>query len=142
MVIPIIFGSLASWQLVKANASLLAAVLAFIAGLAPLIYSALKMDEHFASARRLTAEYKNLEIAFADLERIGPHKTFTDFEHDYKAALHRLEKANAKAYTAPYFCYLRARWKIESGEHARAALYRYRKSLRRLEQELADEGNK
>jgi hypothetical protein len=37
-----------------------AAVLAFIAGLAPVIYSALKMDEHLASAARLTGEYKNL----------------------------------------------------------------------------------
>jgi hypothetical protein len=133
IVIPIVFGSLASWQLLKANANLqlFAAVLAFIAGLAPVIYSALKMDEHLASAARLTGEYKNLEIAFADLERIGPHKGFSEFEDEYKAARARLERANAEAYTAPDWCHQRAKKKIERGEHARAAVERYQDSLRR-----------
>ncbi len=40
----------------------------------------LKLDEHLPTAARLAGEYKNLEILLADLEKVGPHKPFSDFE--------------------------------------------------------------
>jgi hypothetical protein len=50
----------------------------------------------------------HLEIIFADLEKVGAHKSFEEFEADYLAARTRLEKANGEAYTAPEWCFRRA----------------------------------
>jgi hypothetical protein len=119
VVVPIIFGALASWDLLTGYSSLkwLTALLALLAGLVPAIYAALKLDEHLPTAARLAGEYKNLEIVFADLEKVGPHKPFAEFETEYKAARERLEKANAEAYTAPEWCFRRAQRKIKTGHY-------------------------
>jgi hypothetical protein len=75
VVIPIVFGALASWEILKGNNRFeyITATMALVAGLVPAIYAALKLDEHLPTATRLAGEYKNLEIIFADLGRIGPH---------------------------------------------------------------------
>ncbi len=86
VVIPIVFGALASWEILKGNNryEYITATMALIAGLVPAIYAALKLDEHLPTATRLAGEYKNLEIVFADLGMVGPHKPFDVFETEYK----------------------------------------------------------
>jgi hypothetical protein len=99
VVIPIVFGALASWEILKGNNRFeyITATMALVAGLVPAIYAALKLDEHLPTATRLAGEYKNLEILFADLGSIGPHKPFDVFEAEYKEARGRLEAANSEA---------------------------------------------
>lgn len=120
VVLPIIFGAVASWDILKGNNSYaaLTAVLALVAGLVPAVYAALKLDEHLPTAARLAGEYKNLEIIFADLERVGPLKRFQDFESEYKTARERLEATNREPYTAPEWCFRAAQKKIRGGHYA------------------------
>lgn len=119
VVLPIICGALAGWDLLKATPeyATLTALLALSAGLVPAVYAALKLDEHLPTAARLSGEYKNLEIIFADLGKVGPHKSPEDFEKDYLEARTRLEKANGEAYTAPEWCFRAAQKKIKSGHY-------------------------
>jgi hypothetical protein len=82
VVVPIIFGSLAGWDLLQGQDSgfkTVTAVFAFLAGLLPAVYAALKLDEHLPTVTRLAGEYKNLEILFGDLAEVGPVKTFEAF---------------------------------------------------------------
>ncbi|VIO69296.1 hypothetical protein CI1B_26060 [Bradyrhizobium ivorense] len=73
VVVPIIFGALASWEILKGDNKYeyLTATMALIAGIVPAFYAALKLDEHLPTAMRLAGEYKNLEILFGDLAAIG-----------------------------------------------------------------------
>lgn len=121
IIVPIILGSLAGWDLLQGHDGAfktLTAVFAFLAGLVPAVYSALKLDDHLPTAARLAGEYKNLEIVFGDLAQVGPTKAFEDFEEEYKQAMVRLEKANAEAYTAPEWCFGAAKKKIEAGHYS------------------------
>lgn len=80
---PIIFGAVAGWDLLQGQDGFvrtLTATLALLAGLFPAIYAALKLDEHLPKAAGLAGEYKNLEILFSDLGKVGPTKVFADFE--------------------------------------------------------------
>jgi hypothetical protein len=121
VVVPIIFGAVAGWDLLQGQAGTVktvTATLALLAGLVPAVYAALKLDEHLPMAARLAGEYKNLEILFSDLRQVGPTKTFEEFEAEYKLARDRLEKANAEAYTAPEWCFRKAQKKIEAGHYS------------------------
>jgi hypothetical protein len=121
VVLPIVFGAVASWDLLKRQGgtfSIVTAVLALLAGVIPAVYSALKLDDHLPTASRLAGEYKNLEILFRDLEKIGPFKPVAEFEAQYQVARERLEKANAEAYTAPEFCFRAAKKKIDAGHYS------------------------
>jgi hypothetical protein len=122
IILPIAFGALAGWGLLKSNSELqvIAAVFALLAGVIPAIYGALKFDEFLPLAVRLTGEYKNLEIAFGDLEKMSVYKPATELELEYGRAREGLERANAQSFTAPEWCYQRAKRKIEAGEQAQA----------------------
>src|ERR1043166_7571602 len=73
VILPIIFGALASWDLLSSNDRfrIVTAILALMAGLVPAVYAALKLDEHLPDAARLAGEYKNLELVSADLAPLG-----------------------------------------------------------------------
>jgi hypothetical protein len=119
VIVPIIFGSIAGWDLLQGHDgtfTTVTAVFAFLAGLVPAVYAALKLDDHLPTAAQLAGEYKNLEILFGDLRQTGPFKAFENFESEYKQARDRLEKANAQAYTAPEWCFRAAKKKIDA-EH-------------------------
>jgi hypothetical protein len=121
VIVPIVFGSLAGWDLLQGQDSTfktVTAVFAFLAGLIPAVYAALKLDEHLPTVARLAGEYKNLEILFADLSQVGLFKRFEVFEAEYKEARNRLQKANADAYTAPEWCFRKAQKKIAAGHYS------------------------
>jgi hypothetical protein len=115
--LPILFSGVAGWQFLADGHPLLATALALIAGIVPAIYSALKLDDHLESAKALSGEYKNLEIIFSDLEKVSSLKDFSIFEGEYLVARNRLELANAQAYTAPEWCFQKARKKIQAGHY-------------------------
>jgi len=117
VILPIVFGTLASWDLLSSSDQFrgLTAVLALAAGLVPAVYAALKLDEHLPDAARLAGEYKNLAFRFAELSRVSRFKEFDVYEAEYKDARQRLEKANSEAYTCPEWCFRWASKKINSG---------------------------
>lgn len=82
VIVPIIFGSLAGWDLLQGHDgafTTVTAIFAFVAGLVPAVYAALKLDDHLPTAAQLAGEYKNLEILFGDLKQTGPFKSIEDF---------------------------------------------------------------
>ena len=62
-------------------------------------------------------DYKNLEIVFADLQKIGPLKSFVEFESEYKDAREQLSLVNVGSYTAPEWCFRAAQKKIKGGHY-------------------------
>ena len=76
IIVPIIFGAVAGWDLLQGQdgaVKTVTATLALLAGLVPTVYAALKLDEHLPTAAWLAGEYKNLEILFSDLRATRSH---------------------------------------------------------------------
>lgn len=94
------------------------AVLAFIAGMTPLIYNALKLDEHIERCRRLSGEYKNLQDRFRQAALVSINKPFKEFEEEVRLLLTRLEQAREVGLATPQWCYDKARIKIEAGHYS------------------------
>jgi hypothetical protein len=120
IIVPIVLGGFAGWNLLKSEAGYptIAATFALLAGILPAVYSALKLDDHLQLAAKLAGEYKNLEIWFGVLEAVSSLKPFAEFEAEFKEAMKRLEAANAHAYTAPEWCFKRAQKKIKAGDYS------------------------
>ncbi len=74
VIVPLVFGSLATWTLLTsakdATLTLVVAVLAFLAGLLPTVYRALKLDDNVGLCAKLAAEFKNLNRAGIVGERV------------------------------------------------------------------------
>lgn len=86
VILPIIFGAVAGWGVLKGIdgwVSIATATMALLGGLIPAIYSALKLDEHLPTAGRLAGEYKNLEIVFRDLAKTGLYRPAADLDAEY-----------------------------------------------------------
>jgi len=68
VVLPLVLGSLATWKVLTdtdlAGLRFLVSLAAFLAGLLPGIYAALKFDDHLAGAASKAAEFKNLQDRF------------------------------------------------------------------------------
>ncbi len=68
IIIPLVAGGLAGWNVLTnldlEGVKLFTAGCAFVAGLMPTIYSALKFDENLEKCARLAGEFKNLQDRF------------------------------------------------------------------------------
>src|SRR4051794_15219341 len=57
IVLPLVFGSVAGWRLLNASTAptwrVIASIAAFLAGLFPAIYAALKLDDHLELCKQL-----------------------------------------------------------------------------------------
>jgi hypothetical protein len=120
-VVPLMLGSLAGWKLLTTSSlksvKLLSAVSAFIAGLLPSIYSALKLDDHLEECKTLAGEFKNLQDRFRQAALVSSKKPFGEFEADVKPLVERLERARSASVTAPDWFFRRAQKKIQSGDY-------------------------
>jgi len=121
IVAPLVLGSLATWKLLTGNdlagVKAFTAVCAFLAGLLPSIYAALKFDDHLDEASHLASEFKNLQDRFRQAALVSSRKPFPEFEADVAPHLERLEQARAASFTAPEWCFRRAQKKIKKGDY-------------------------
>ena len=119
--VPLILGSLATWNLLTSSdlsaVRLTTAVLAFIAGLLPAIYRALKCDDHLEQCKHLAAEFKNLQDRFRQAALVSSRGPYPEFDAEFKALMERMEKARSFSVTAPEWCFKRAQRKIKSGDY-------------------------
>lgn len=119
MITPVIFGSLATWNILTEaeveGVRFSTAIFAFLAGLIPAIYGVLKLDEHIIKTSRLAGEFKNLQDRFDIAATVSSQKPFEDFEREVNGLLDRLELARAESYTAPQLFFWLARKKIRKG---------------------------
>jgi hypothetical protein len=121
IVVPLALGSIAGWQLLKQTpvpiARLFTSVCAFLAGLLPTVYAALKFDDHLEDCKHLAGEFKNLQDRFRQAALVSSKKPFSDFEKDFQPLVARLEEARAESYTAPEWCFASAKKKIKKGDY-------------------------
>lgn len=116
VVAPIIFGALATWQ-VLADSPLLAAVFTLLTTVIPPAYRATKFDKDIEDYALLAGEMTNLRDRFRQAALVSSHKAFAEFEAAAKPLLDRLEKARARALTPPDWCFKLARRKHKSGHY-------------------------
>jgi hypothetical protein len=121
IVVPLILGSVATWTLLTQSQSqevrVAVAVAAFIAGLLPTVYRALKFDDNIKTCETLAAEFKGLQDAFRQCATISSLKPFDEFEADFKATMNRLEAARRPSYTPPEWCFKEAQRKVKAGDY-------------------------
>ena len=121
VVTPLVLGSTASWKLLTEadleSVKVLVSVLAFLAGLFPSIFAALKLDDHIDACARAAAEFKNLQDRFRQVALVGSGKPFPEFETEFKKLMERLELARASALTPPERYFQAARKMIKAGDY-------------------------
>jgi hypothetical protein len=121
IVAPLVLGSFASWKLLTSSDSeamrLFVAVCAFLAGLLPSVYSALKLDGALKRCERLAGEFKNLQDRFRVAATVLSLEPFDKFEVRVQPILDRLEAARSESYTAPEWCFKEAQKKITKGHY-------------------------
>lgn len=124
-VIPIIFGStpgittllklLSAGTVTKLD--YVSSALAFISGMTPLIYNALKLDDHLENLKKVSVEYRNLQDQFRMLAEASIYKSTAEFEADMRPHVQRLEQARAVGLTTPEWALKEARIKINAGHY-------------------------
>lgn len=115
MILPVIFGCLATAQIVTHYLPALAAVFTLLATAIPLVYRASKTDKAIAQFTRLAAEFTNLRDRFRQLGEVGVHKDVPVFEAEFRALMVRMDKARKNTETPPEWCFEEARKKIKAG---------------------------
>lgn len=118
---PLILGSLSSWKLLTStdvqSIRNIVAIFAFLAGLLPALYAALKFDESLGKYIYASGEFKNLEHRFRKLALVDSLKPFNEFEDEFKLAMQRYEQLSSLSLTTPEWCFRRAQKKIKSGDY-------------------------
>lgn len=96
---------------------MLVSLFAFLAGLMPSIYAALKFDADLEGCVRAVAEFKNIQDRFRQIALISSKKSFEEFERDFDELVERLEQARASSTTPPERFHKAARKKIKAGDY-------------------------
>jgi hypothetical protein len=119
--VPLVLGSFAGWKFLTSFdmqwVRVATALSAFIAGLLPAVYSALKLDDHIEECRNLAGEFKNLQDRFRQVALVSSKKSFSEFEQDVNPIMERLERARSLSVTPPEWCFRRSREKIKAGDY-------------------------
>lgn len=120
-VTPLVLGTVASWQLLTSSdlesVKVFVSVCAFLAGLMPSIYSALKFDDSLEDCQRAAAEFKNLQDRFRQVAFVSSRKSFAEFENDFGALQTRLEQAREGSLTPPERFFKAAQAKVKSADY-------------------------
>jgi hypothetical protein len=115
LVLPVIFGSLATAGIVTQHLPAWAAVFTLLATALPLAYRSSKTDKSIAQFTRLAGEFTNLRDRFRQLGDVGIHKEIAVFESEFRVLMGRMEKARKFSETPPEWCFLEARKKEKAG---------------------------
>jgi hypothetical protein len=121
IITPLVLGSFATGTLLTRSDSpsmkLTVAALAFLAGLLPTVYGALKLDDDVLQCTKSAAEFKNLQDRFRQCANISGLKPFDEFEAEFRSLMDRLEEARRPSYTPPEWCFRLAQRKVRSGDY-------------------------
>jgi hypothetical protein len=120
VILPIIFGGLATWSVLDDKfpySKWITAGCALLAGLLPAIYKALKLDNHIETIVRAASEYTNLRDRFRQLAKLGPTKSAEEFQEAFDSLMRRLEDIRRLGLTRPERFFKRAQAKIKAGHY-------------------------
>jgi hypothetical protein len=120
-VLPLIFGTIAGWSVLKEIddpfAQGVTALCGLLAGLLPAVYNGLKIDGLMEQCKRLAAEYTNLRDAFRQAALISARKPLAEFESEFRPLMKRLEAARKEGVTPPEWSFTAAQKKIQGGHY-------------------------
>ena len=116
LILPVIFGSLATAGIVTQHLPAWAAVFSLLATVLPLVYRASKTVNEVNQFKRLAGEFTNLRDRFRQLSKIGQTKDLAAFESDFNLLMARMDKARSFVETPPEWCFNKAREKIKKGD--------------------------
>ena len=118
---PLILGSMSSWKLLTSSdvksIQNMVAIFAFLAGLLPAIYAALKFDERLERYVHAAGEYKNLEHRFRKLSNVDSKRSYQEYEDKFEPVMQRFEQLNSLGLTVPEWCFKRAQKKVKAGDY-------------------------
>ena len=120
-VVPVLLGSVASWNLLTSSdlpsIKTWLSVCTFVAGLLPAVYAALKFDEGVEECRVGAGAFKNLQDRFRQLALVSSRKPFAEFEAEFTETRKAFEEARNASITPPEWCFKRAQKKVQSGDY-------------------------
>lgn len=117
LILPVVFGAVATWQIVAQTSPLFAAVFTLLATVLPPVYAASKIDTAISDYETLAGEFANLRDRFRQLATISSHKAFPEFEAEARPVLDRLEEARGRALAPPEWSFRKAQKKVKSGDY-------------------------
>ncbi len=118
LVLPIILGSISTWNILKQSGDVwVAAICALLAGLLPAIYKALDLQTSVKSIAMLAAEFKNLQDRFRQAGEIHALGDDAAFSKQFDTLMKRLEDARKWSITPPEWSFKAAQKKINAGDY-------------------------
>lgn len=121
VILPLILGGVTSGRLLFSAdpeaGKAISATCAFIAGLLPSIYSALKFDDKLRECANLAAEFKNLQDRFRQAAMVAAQKPFSEFEAQFNFLMNRMEVARKPSITPPERIFKSAQRKVRGGDY-------------------------
>lgn len=122
IVVPIIFGAIASWSVLNRPdvewALWVTAAAGLLAGVIPAVREALDLDLHVDESSRVAAQFKNLQDRFRIAADTGAYKEEGVFEAEVRDLMERLDEARKASVTPPERCFRKAQEKIKQGHYS------------------------
>jgi len=121
LLLPIIFGAVATWSAIDATvpySKWITGVSALLAGTLPAIYEALKLDVHLGQIASAAAEYTNLRDRFRQLAMLGPTGSTASFQDAFERLMERLDDVRKAGLTPPERFFKHAQQKIAGGHYS------------------------
>jgi hypothetical protein len=115
--LPIIFGALASFALLKQGWPVIASGLALLAGLLPAIYEKLNIKANTEEVFSQAGQYKNLENRFRQAAEIISLESEDKLKSEFASLMRQIEDLRARPVILPEKYFQAGRAKIKAGHY-------------------------
>lgn len=117
--VPLLLGGIASIEILTDSENglikYLIALAAFVAGVLPSIFSALKIEAKIEVLDQTASKYKILQGRFRRIRTISSHNP--TFEDEFNHTIEELEELKSISLTAPERYFVKSQKKIEKGDY-------------------------
>lgn len=119
VVVPIIFGGLATWPLISKQIDLqwFTGVCALLAGLMPAVYKALNFDVSLSTLAKDAHQFKVLQDRFRQAWRVTALDDFDPFKAEFVVLMERMDAVRTSSLTPPERFFKKAQKKVSSGDY-------------------------
>jgi hypothetical protein len=119
LTVPLLLGGIASVEILSESENglikYLIALAAFIAGVLPSIFSALKIEAKIEVLDKSASKYKIFQGRFRRIRTISIHNS--SFEEEFNSAISELEELKSISLTAPERYFVKSQKKIKKGDY-------------------------
>jgi len=119
VVVPIVFGALATMPLLTGSADYkwLPATCALLAAIVPAVYKALDFDVSLDVVKANAHQFKVLQDRFRQAWRVTALSDFEPFKSEFDALMERMDAARSLSLAVPERFFMKAKAKIEKGHY-------------------------